>query len=145
MKITKFFLLIGILLFTSNLLNAQVEVSDDEEVEYEVIEQPKDENIFLKVEVQPEFPEGIDSLHTYLKKNLNYPSGHYSNGKVYVKFVVVTETGEITRAQVVKGIGASFDEEAVRIVESMPNWIPGRQNGKPVAVWYTLPFSFSLK
>ncbi|MBK9456902.1 MAG: energy transducer TonB [Bacteroidetes bacterium] len=64
-------------------------------------------------------------------------------GTVYIKFVV-DDKGAVSQAHVVRSIGAGCDEEALRVVKEMPNWTPGRQNGKPAAVWYTVPVKFTL-
>ena len=67
-----------------------------------------------------------------------------TQGKVYVKFVVQKD-GTIAKVQVLKGIGAGCDEEAVRVIKSVPKWKPGENMGKPVNVWYTLPVNFTLR
>jgi protein TonB len=86
-------------------------------------------------------------MRDYLGKNINYPplareSG--IEGKVILTFVVGTD-GKITQIeQVGKKLGWGCDEEATRVVKSMPGWKPGKQNGKEVTVKYTLPISFRL-
>ena len=65
-------------------------------------------------------------------------------GKVYIKFVV-NEDGSVSQAQVVRGIGGGCDEEALRVVKDMPKWKAGKQRGKNVKVWYTLPVYFKLQ
>ncbi len=114
------------------------------EVEEEVVEEAP---IFTVVESMPEFPGGMTELYTYLGNNIKYPvmakeSG--IQGKVYVTFVVERD-GSITDVQVLRGIGGGCDEEAIRVVQSMPKWNPGKQRGKPVRVQYNLPVRFTLQ
>lgn len=109
--------------------------------------QTVDGQVFTVVEQQPAFPGGIPALMQYVAKNLRYPAEAVKanvQGNVFVQFVV-TETGNIQQLRVIKGIGAGCDEEAVRVVSQMPNWTPGKQNGKPVAVMYNLPIQFALE
>jgi protein TonB len=114
------------------------------EVEEEVVEEAP---IFTVVESMPEFKGGMQQLYEYLGNNIKYPvmakeSG--IQGKVYVTFVVERD-GSITDVRVLRGIGGGCDEEAVRVVQSMPNWTPGMQRGKPVRVQYNLPVRFTLQ
>ena len=98
------------------------------------------------VEVLPSFPGGLSALNQYIQREQDYPRIARENGihgKVYLQFVV-TETGQIEDLQILRGIGYGCDEEAVRLVKSMPSWIPGRQGGRSVPVLYTLPISFKL-
>ncbi len=102
---------------------------------------------FVVVEQQPAFPGGTDALRTFLRKNLNYPRQAASagvSGRVYISFVVNAD-GSLTEVQVLKGIGFGCDEEARRVVSSMPRWQPGRQSGRAVRVKFNLPISFSLE
>jgi len=99
------------------------------------------------VESMPQFPGGSSALLDFISSNLTYPvlaRQHNITGKVVVRFVV-TDTGSIGEVEVLRGIGGGCDEEAVRVVISMPNWIPGTQNGDPVNVNYVLPISFKLQ
>lgn len=83
----------------------------------------------------------------YLQKNLHYPADarkHHIQGRVILKFVV-DEDGNITDCKIAKSIGGGCDEEAMRVLKSMPSWKPGMQDGKPVKVYYTLPISFQLE
>lgn len=102
---------------------------------------------FTVVEQQPEFPGGLDALRTFLGKNLNYPRMAASSGvsgRVYVSFVVNTD-GSLTDIQILKGIGFGCDEEAIRVMQKMPRWKPGKQSGRAVRVKYNLPISFTLE
>jgi len=98
------------------------------------------------VEQNPEYPGGEEARTRFLQKNIKYPRMARESGiqgTVYVTFVV-SKTGEISNVTVVRGIGAGCDEEAVRVIKLMPKWIPGRQNGKPVPVWFNFPLKFTL-
>ncbi len=108
---------------------------------------PKTDEPFVVVEQQPAFPGGMDGLRNFLSKNLNYPRQAAAagvSGRVYVSFVVNTD-GSLTDVQVLKGIGFGCDEEAWRVITSMPRWQPGRQSGRAVRVKFNLPISFSLE
>ncbi|WP_018620944.1 energy transducer TonB [Spirosoma luteum] len=108
---------------------------------------PKTDEPFVVVEQQPAFPGGMDGLRNFLSKNLNYPRQATSanvSGRVYVSFVVNID-GSLTDIQVLKGIGFGCDEEARRVINSMPRWQPGRQSGRAVRVKFNLPISFSLE
>ena len=105
------------------------------------------ETAFEIVEVMPEFVGGMEVLMNYLETEIEYPKKAEKQnieGRVYVQFVVEKD-GDISGAKVLKGIGAGCDEEALRVVRSMPNWIPGENNGQKVRVKYTLPIKFVLK
>ncbi|MFD1185544.1 TonB family protein [Pontibacter rugosus] len=102
---------------------------------------------YVYVEVMPEFEGGHKALMSYLGRKLKYPRQAQSagvDGTVVVTFVVGTN-GQISDVNVLKGLGFGTEEEAIRVIESMPNWKPGRQNGRTVPVRYTLPIRFSLK
>ncbi|MBC6697427.1 energy transducer TonB [Hymenobacter puniceus] len=109
-------------------------------------QQPKQhEQIFLGIYVEqmPSFPGGQDSLTAYLKRNLHYPDSTPDEGKVFISFVI-TKTGHIAQAKVLKGVTPTLDAEALRVVRQMPRWIqPPRQH--PIEVSYTLPITFSQK
>lgn len=94
----------------------------------------------------PEFPGGFKALFDFMYTNLQYPSEAIKKeieGVVYVKFIV-DEFGNVSNPVVVRSIGGGCDEEAVRIINLMPQWNPGAENGKPAAVWYTLPVKFTI-
>jgi len=110
-------------------------------------EEPKEPEIFVVVEQMPEFPGGDKALYQFLAKNIKYPAVAKDNGiegKVYIKFVI-NEDGSVSQANVARGIGGGCDEEALRVVKDMPKWKPGKQRGKNVKVWYTLPVYFKLQ
>ena len=100
--------------------------------------------IFTYVE---QMPEPSVNVPDFLQKNLRYPDLAKENniqGRVTLRFVV-DEEGNVSDVNVVKGIGGGCDEEAKRVVMKMPKWKPGKQNGKAVKVYYTLPISFRLE
>lgn len=104
-----------------------------------------EEEIFVVVEEMPEFPEG--SLLEYLARRIKYPVKSLENreeGVVYVSFVVDC-SGKVVNARIAKGASALLDKEALRIVNEMPVWKPGKQRGKAVKVQYILPIEFKLK
>ncbi len=108
---------------------------------------PPPPEIFRSVEQMPGFPGGDAALLRYLSNNINYPSEARRNqieGRVILEFVV-DETGQVGNVRIVHDIGGGTGAEAKRVVERMPKWSPGRQNGKPVKVYYTLPVSFRLQ
>lgn len=125
----------------------QVEWVDLDEIEYvEVEPEPEEEEIFMVVEDAPEFPGGTQALLDYLRKNIKYPPLCRENGiqgRVLVSFVV-NKDGAIVEPQVVKSVNKQLDQEALRVISTMPNWKPGKQRGKPVRVKYTVPVNFRL-
>ena len=117
--------------------------------DYDVVEvepEPEEEEIFMVVEDQPEFPGGTAALLDYLRKNIKYPAICRENniqGRVLVTFIV-NKDGAIVEPEVVKSVNPSLDKEALRVISQMPNWKPGSQRGKPVRVKYTVPVNFRL-
>lgn len=98
------------------------------------------------VEEMPAFPGGDEAMFKFIATKVKYPEEAAENGiegAVYVTFVVERD-GRISEVKVLRGIGAGCDEEAVRVVKSMPNWTPGKQNGQLVRVRRSLPFRFKL-
>ena len=103
--------------------------------------------VYDVVEEMPQYPGGPSALFEYLSQNIKYPSVAEENGvqgRVLVTFVVERD-GTITDVRVVKSVDPSLDKEAQRVVNSMPRWIPGKQNGSPVRVKYTVPVTFKLQ
>ena len=106
----------------------------------------KKDEVFVVVEQMPEFPGGLVALKEYIKANLQYPQAALEKGiegKVYVNFMV-SKTGAVSDVKVAKSADLLLDKEAARIIQSMPNWNPGKQHGEPVEVLYTLPVDFHL-
>lgn len=115
-----------------------------EEEEEEVIES---DQIFVVVESMPEFPGGNLALMRYLQENIKYPALAKEmgiKGRVFLSFVVEKD-GSVTDVQVLRGIGGGCDEEAIRVIESMPRWKPGTQRNHPVRVQFNLPVKFTLQ
>ena len=99
------------------------------------------------VEVMPEFPGGQAALMKWLSDNINYPiiaQERNIQGRVTLRFVVKPD-GSVDDVVVMKGLDPSCDKEAVRVIKKMPNWLPGRQNGNAVSVYYSLPVVFKLQ
>lgn len=110
-------------------------------------EEEEEQVIHIRVEKMPEFPGGQDALNRYLVRNIKYPLLAQENGiqgRVVCQFVVNSD-GSIVDISVVRGVEESLDKEAIRVIQSMPKWTPGRQGGKSVRVKYTLPIRFKLQ
>ena len=104
------------------------------------------EPVFNVVEQMPSFPGGMEALMQYLAKNMRYPVEAQKNkvqGRVVVGFIV-SKDGDIKKAHILRGVDPELDAEAIRVIESMPRWMPGMQRGKAVTVSYTLPVMFRL-
>lgn len=104
------------------------------------------DEVFVSVEKMPLFPGGEAALMTYIRDNITYPSTAADKniqGKVVVQFVVDT-AGQVGDVRVLRSVDADLDREAVRVVQTLPKFIPGTRLGKPVNVWYTLPVNFKL-
>ncbi|WP_313381580.1 TonB family protein [Proteiniphilum saccharofermentans] len=105
------------------------------------------EEIFVVVEEQPEFPGGQAAMMKFLSDNIRYPVIAQENGiqgRVICSFVVERD-GSITDVQVVRGVDPSLDREAIRVIQQMPRWKPGKQRGSAVRVRFTLPVVFRLQ
>jgi len=101
-------------------------------------------DVYNTADQMPEYPGGQKGLQNFLARTVRYPIEALQKGiqgKVFVNFVI-DETGEVTKIQVAKGVHKSLDQEAVRVVQLMPQWTPGMQDGKAVKVSYTVPISF---
>lgn len=106
-----------------------------------------EEEVFVVVEEDPEFPGGMDALYQYLASNIRYPKQAKEEGiqgRVFVNFVIEKD-GSVSNVKVLRDIGGGCAEEAMRVVQAMPKWKPGRQRGKRVRTQYTLPINFNLK
>ncbi len=105
------------------------------------------DQVFQVVEIMPEYPGGEKALFSFLGNNIKYPEVAKKNkvtGRVFVTFVVEKD-GSVADVKLLKGIGSGCDEEAMRVIKSMPNWKPGTQRGKAVRVQYNLPIKFALQ
>ncbi|MBD5274886.1 MAG: energy transducer TonB [Bacteroides sp.] len=110
-------------------------------------EKPKEDEIFVAVEQQAEFPGGMAALMKWLSNNIRYPEAAQQNdvqGRVIVKFIVEKD-GSVSQAQIVKGVDKDLDKEALRVVNKMPKWQAGKNNGVAVRSYFTLPVQFRLQ
>ncbi len=110
-------------------------------------EEEEESKVFFIVEDMPEFPGGEVALRQFIANAINYPVIAQENGiqgKVYITFVVNTD-GSITDARVARGVDPSLDKEALRVVNTLPKWKPGKQRGEAVRVSYTVPINFVLQ
>jgi TonB family protein len=128
-------------------LNDRHPIIPDDILVGEIVE-PGTKEPFIYVEKMPEFKGGIDSLMSYIKRNLKYPEWEKENkieGRVFVNFVV-DKNGKINDPKILRSVQGSknFDNEAIRVITSMPDWTPGQQDGKNVDVQFNLPINFKL-
>lgn len=133
-------------------VEANQETVVKEYIPYVPVEEEEDEilgeeTVFVVVESMPSFPGGMSELMKFLHENISYPQLAKDagvQGRVFVSFVVEKD-GTVTDIQILRGIGGGCDEEAIKVVQSMPNWIPGRQRNVPVRVRFNLPIKFTLQ
>lgn len=106
-----------------------------------------DGEVFFIVEEMPEFPGGESALREYIAHAVDYPDIAQKNGiqgRVYVTFIV-SKDGSVTDARIVRGVDPSLDQEALRVLNSLPRWKPGYQRGEAVDVNFTVPINFALR
>ena len=106
-----------------------------------------DEPLFVVVDEMPKFPGGEIELLKYITENVRYPKNAMENniqGRVFVQFVV-TSKGTIGETKILRGVDPELDEEAIRVIKSLPTFSPGKKDGAPVAVWYQVPITFQLR
>ncbi len=146
-----------------NIVDDNVEIDDELHIDTEaddktlitvapvistaVEEEEEEQQVFFIVEDMPEFPGGEMALRTYIANSIKYPVIAQENGiqgKVYVTFVVGKD-GSVSNASIARGVDPSLDKEALRVVNTLPKWKPGKQRGKPVNVSYTVPINFVLQ
>lgn len=129
-------------------LTGDVAIDDFSPVKFVKEEDLIDEKeVFVSPEIMPEFPGGIKALYEHLANNLRYPSAARETGiqgRVYVSFVIEKD-GSVSNVKVMRGIGGGCDQEAVRVIESLPRWHPGQMGTRPVRVSYSLPVFFKLQ
>ena len=141
--------LFALLLFANCKSNDNNKVSDKNVVELtETVASTgiDDSPVYNEVEVQPEYPGGMQAMFGFIQKNVKYPESAKEKGiegKVYVQFVVEKD-GSLSSFKVARGVSDDIDAEAIRVVKAMPKWTPGMQDGKPVRVQFMLPFVFKL-
>ncbi|MFM7683236.1 MAG: energy transducer TonB [Bacteroidota bacterium] len=111
-----------------------------------ILDKPTDEEVFTIVEVNPEFNGGVNEMMKFLKEHIKYPE--YAReigieGKVYIQFIVFKD-GHLSDFKVIKKVHPTLDREALEVVQKMPNWVPGKNNGKSVNVVVVVPIVFKL-
>lgn len=119
-----------------------VDTNVTKKVDIKVEEKP-----FLVVEEPPTYPGGPQALYKFIGENIRYPEKALEmeiEGKVYVQFVVGSD-GRVKDAKIIRALDADCDKEALRVVMMLPRWTPGRQSGKEVSVYYTLPIQFKIQ
>ena len=140
-------MLLLVLAIAPTMLMAQV--ISDEPIAPQAVSEPTvqgPDEVLTFVEEMPEFPGGTQAMMTYMGKQFQYPEDAKEEGiqgKVFLSFVVEMD-GSLSNIQVIRGAHPSLDREALRVVKSMPKWSPGKQNGKPCRVKYTLPVACVL-
>ena len=123
------------------------EAAEKKKVAAIAMEAPEAEGAFDVVEEMPQFPGGAPELMKFLSMTVKYPEAAEkagTQGRVIASFIVEKD-GSISGAKVVKNVSEELDAEALRVINAMPNWTPGKQNGQAVRVKYTIPISFRLK
>jgi protein TonB len=124
-----------------------VEVTAVAEVQEEVKEEEAPVEVFVVVEEMPTYPGGDKALMDYINGNIVYPEIAKENniqGRVILRFCV-TYKGAVDQVTVLKPVDPALDNEAIRVIKMLPAWKPGKQGGKPVNVWYSVPVTFQLK
>jgi len=99
------------------------------------------------IDVAPQFPGGEDSLNHFLLSQIVYPKEAQDNqiqGTVYVGFTI-NEDGSVSHVRIMRSVGGSLDEEAMRVISLMPNWIPAQSKGKPVQAHMNIPVRFYIR
>ena len=128
------------------VIDEEVASIPDSDAYYEVGEIEGESAIYPVVEEEPMFPGGQEALEKFLQENIQYPRLAAENnigGRVYVSFVIELD-GSVTLPRLLRDVGGGCGAEAVRVVKMMPKWTPGKHEGKPVRVRYTIPFNFKL-
>lgn len=128
-------------------LNVVREHKEEVIVEEKKPEPVDDNQVFTVVEQKPQFPGGDAALLKWVSEHIRYPAMAQENniqGRVVVQFVV-TKTGKVGEVKVLRSKDPDLDKEAVRVVKSLPAFVPGKMNGHAVNVWYTLPVTFKLQ
>jgi periplasmic protein TonB len=137
------------------VLDEEISIEADEEfvIEHQITvpfveeKMAEEKEVFIVVEEPPRFPGGHDVMLRFLAENIHYPQPARQEaiqGTVYLTFVINSD-GSVDNARVLRGVHWSLDEEALRVIRAMPEWIPGEQRGKPVNVQFTMPIKFALE
>lgn len=134
------------------LPDINAEINQEDEIPFYVPQKIEDENIpddipYVPIPEEPaQFPGGLKALYQYLKDNLKYPDRAKKlviTGTVYVEFMVEKD-GSVSNIKIIRPVGGGCNEEAIRVIENMPQWIPAKQRKQPVRTKWTLPIKFSL-
>jgi len=138
-----------------NIIDNNEEINDDIELNLEFDEdedinledtQEEEDQIFIYVKNMPEFPGGVVALKRYIGSHVVYPAVAKENGiegTVFLRFEV-TKTGKVGKVELQKGVDPLLDNEAIKVIKTLPRFKPGEQNGKKVSVWYSIPVTFKL-
>ena len=127
-------------------LSKEIQVQDQSEAKTET-QELDDNKIYDVCDEMPQFPGGPQALFEYLSKSIKYPvdaENNHIKGRVIVQYVVERD-GSISNVIVTKSVYPSLDNEAIRVIQSMPHWIPGKKDGVAVRVKYTVPVTFNLQ
>lgn len=132
---------------SADIVNKDKNQGENEKVAFKQVSKKMDkDSVFSVVEKMPYYPDGTEKLIRFIVSNIKYPADAKAKGiegTVFVKFIVKKD-GTISNVSLIRGIGSSCDEEAIRVVKLMPKWIPGEQKGKKVDVEFNLPIKFKL-
>ena len=141
-------LLVLISLFAiSCLIQAQDKKTIYYLVDSSIVIDPGANGTFIDIKQMPQFPGGEEKLLKFISKNIIYPEkakNEKIEGRVFCKFIV-NRDGSVSDIKVVRSLDASCDAEAIRVLKLLPKFIPGKQNGRNVRVWYSLPIAFKAK
>lgn len=139
------------LLFSLNISLAMAQSNEYTIIKSDTISETtndaQSEKVYDVVEMPPSFPGGMAALQSYIRNNIKYPVAAKKNGiegRVVIEFVVEKD-GTLSNVKAFRSADPSLDQEAIRLVESMPKWNPGKSNGEPVNVRYTIPVTFRLQ
>jgi protein TonB len=133
-------------LATTLVQNGTVIANPDSEMKYIAPDPVRNDEIIIFSQEPPIFPGGPTALLKYIADNTNYPQEAIDinlQGKVIVKFAVMYD-GSVSRIEVLRGVSPLLDNEAMRVVGTLPKWRPGKQNGNPVSVWFMVPVTFKI-
>ncbi|MBR4267660.1 MAG: energy transducer TonB [Bacteroidales bacterium] len=130
----------------NNSIEELGEVVVDEDLEGVELVEDEGEFIGYVCEIMPEFPGGEIAVRKFIAEHIRYPKLAMDNdiqGTVFVRFVI-DESGKVTNVEILRGVDPLLDEEAVRVVKSLPDWKPGIQRGKNVPIYHTVPVRFKI-
>ena len=133
------------LLLCMPLLKVDAQSNGQVKQQKELDFQQDNSKIFDVVEEMPSYPGGMGAMMSFISSNVKFPDGDYcAQGRVIVSFVVEKD-GSLSNVKILRSVEKLLDQEAIRIVKSMPKWKPARQNGKVVRCKYTVPVAFHLQ